>query len=275
MSKRIRVVGSAAAILAVLLVALTGSAAAVSMTEETTITNYSDSPVSVRDAPDLDWDNEGYVEVDVSGAAITDGNVTLVGEDGTTLSDLESGTDAVYVGSVNKTQINNNGGSYAVDVQVDGVTEATVFVEISASDAVESDVVNGSEIRNANSINVTVDSDALTDTDDLSRLQSDDTYDLAFHADGFRFVIDDFDPSSINGTTTVDLTSESLVLDERGNVTDGEKRIYAAESVESIEIDGEVVYDEGAFGATTGDGNTPVMLIIAALVVVGLLALRD
>lgn len=276
MGPKIRIVGSAGIALAVLLVALTGSAAAVSMDQEATLSNYSDAPVVVKNAPDMGWDNEGYVQVDLSGAAINDGNVTLVGETGTTLSDLEPSTDSIYVGDVNKTQINNSGGSFSVDVQVDGTVETTVTVEIGESDAIKSQTnITGSEIRNASSINVTVDSDAFTDTDDLSRLQSDDDYRLAFHADGFRFVVEDFDPQSINGTTTVDLTNRTLTVNKISNVTDGEKHIFAPESVEMIEVDGEVLYEQSAIGTTSGSGSNRMLLIGAALAAAALLVARE
>lgn len=279
MSDRIRIVGSATAVIAVLIVALTamtGGVAAVSSDQVTTLSNYSDAPVVVKNAPDMAWDNEGYVEVDLSGSAINDGNVTLVGQDGTTLSDIESSNSDLYVGSVNKTQINNANGSFSVDVKVDGAVETTVNVEIGESDAIKTQSnITGSEIRNASSINVTVDSDTFTDTDDLSRLQSDDDYRLVFFADGFRFVVEDFNPSSINGTTTVDLTQRTLTVNKISSVTDGDKHIYAAESVESIEIDGETLFDSSPLGTTSGSGSSQMLLIVAGVAVAGLLVMRD
>lgn len=269
-------------VVAVLLIAVSavsvgfaGSAAAVSPTSTQDLsTSYSNVSVTVQDVPENGF-NGGLVKVNTSEqSGIDETNITISPEDGASFNDQDSSSEVVmYTPSYG--DVADENGEYNFDIEVDGAVESTVSVDSVATDAAESSIINASDVENASTVNVTVDE---SEVDAENQFLTQDTENGT--AVQFRFAdnssnaaediaVAEFD-NFTDGTQTLDVKSlgSNAIVDSADSLSiTGEGRIYAGDAVESIEIDGETVYQEsGGGGGFGGDGGSPIVVIVVAVI---------
>lgn len=220
----------------------------------------------VRQPVTQDYSNAGIVQVELqSDATITDSDVAIIGEDGTTYSDVEPNSGLV-VGEIPQSTVENQSdGELTVDINIQGSTVQTVNLTVKSTNAVVSEPVNASTLQNEN-VSITIDKSELSNADSLTYDTGSDSYRIdVWH--GERFVAGhEFNTTNVNETFTVSKTG--LTVNEFGQAS-GESRLYASPAVDEISVNGTVVYAEGAVGTDGGNSGAGGGVMIAG----GLLAL--
>lgn len=262
---------SLAAVIASLLiasVALSGGAAAATERTEKQTFDSGNVSVTVKDPAERGYTG-GEVTIDLSSSTLDASNVTSVsGEDGTTFSDQAGGDSQTYEFFPSYSQVNNSGGEYNVSIYTDSTLATNVTLITEQTLAVETDRVNASTINNASTLNVTVDVSEIDESKYLTGQVSDNK----------SYVQLQHDTEPIVAAAVLNNESETVTFDVKqrtgeplynaDSLPSGEKVIFAPESVDKIEADGQVLYEESLTGGS-GDGSgingTQALLVLGAV----------
>lgn len=225
---------------------------------------------NVQLPPSQDYEDSGFVIVNLEdNATITESNISIVDETGTSYSDVEPDS-SMFVANIQQSTIENQSdGELMVDIEIDGSVAQTVTMSVKTSNADVTDSVNASELQDASNVTVTVDKSEISDLDSLTWDRSGGEVEFEYFHGQYRVAEHVFVPPSENETFEVDLKSQPGTIDFAG--AGGEHPLYVPASVDMVEVDGEVIYEEstdggGGFG---GDKQVPLGTIILALVVGG------
>lgn len=258
---------STAAVLAaalIALIAMSGAAAAAAASTEKETFDNGNASVMVKDPPERGFTN-GEVEIDLSSSTLDASNVTVEGEGGAAFGDQAGGDAQTYEIFPQYSTVNNSGGDFQFSILTDGTLATNVTVVTEQTLAVETDPVNASTINNASSVNVTVDVSEIDESKYLTGKVSDNK----------SFVQLQHDTQPIIANALLNNESETVTFDIKQNTGEplynadslpsGEKVIFAPESVDKIEADGQVLYEESLTGVGGDDGGGISVEILAGL----------